>query len=135
MNGMLLYRGLSQKYKRDEVGQHHPGPFLATDFTDCPFAALQYARGTNGMLLVLEIPAEAMAGGNSRSLRVSKELWFPNGAGPQRYMVWGRFDEFLRAEIPAKILRAETRKKGVLGQPDQVKSTLLRKLIEEYIHD
>jgi hypothetical protein len=49
---MRLYRGLKETYKPERV---LPG-LSGTDFTDCPFRALQYAQGRNGQLLVVSIP-------------------------------------------------------------------------------
>jgi hypothetical protein len=130
-----IFRGLSKKYKSEEVGKRQPGPLVATDFTDCPYTALQYARGANGMVLVLDIPPEALDGHSSQSIRVSKEFWLVNAGGPERYMVWGRFDDILLAEIPAKLLRAEIRRKGVRGQSEQFKKSVLKQFIEKYLHD
>ncbi len=69
-------------------------------------------------MLVVAIPPGA-------GPRVSEELWLPDGSGPRRFMVWGRFDEFIVAEILAKELRAVIRKKGVVTQTPDAKSRLL----------
>lgn len=46
-------------------------------------------------------------------------------------MVWGRFDEFIAAAVPAKELRARIRKKGVAGSSDEFKAEILRRTIDE----
>jgi hypothetical protein len=57
---LRLYRGLSRAYK--------PGPFdkvqamQGTNFTDCPMAALTYARGRHGVLLVVDVPGDLGVG-------------------------------------------------------------------------
>ena len=79
-----VYRGLSKKYRPEEVGNHQPGPLVGTDFTDCPYTALQYARGANGTVLVLDVPPEALDGHSPQSIRVSKEFWLVNAGGPER---------------------------------------------------
>lgn len=117
------------------MGERQPGPLVGTDFPNCPYTALQYAKGANGTVLVLDIPPEAVDGHDSQSIRVSKEFWLANEGGPQRYMVWGRFDDILRADIPAKLLRAEVQRKDIRGQTEQFKSSVLKQFIEHYLHD
>jgi len=123
---MRLYRGLSRAYKREEV---NPGRLCGTDFTDCPYTALQFARGSRGVVLVLEVPEDTdpeIACG----VRLTEELYSLKRNGPRRFMIWGRFDEFLVVEIPAKELRAQIRKKGVVSQPIEYKVDVLRGYIE-----
>jgi len=74
-----------------------------TDFTDCPATALSYASGPRGVLLIVEVPAD----------KVTEELWFDTRA--KRLMVWGRFEEYIVASIPAKDLRKEVRKRQPFG--------------------
>ena len=120
-----LYRGLSRAYR--------PGPFdkvqamQGTNFTDCPMAALTYARGRNGVLLVVDLPEET-------DVHKSEALWFSDGPGPKRIMLWGApFDPYIVAEIPAKELRAEVRKKGVRALSDSEKSRILVSYLERRI--
>ena len=90
-------------------------------------AALTYARGRNGVLLVVDVPGEA-------EIRMSEALWFSDGPGPKRIMLWGApFDPYIVAEIPAKELRAEVRKKGVRALPDSEKSRILVSYLERRI--
>ena len=52
-----LYRGLSRPYRN---GQLDTERFLqGTNFTDCPMAALTFARGRNGVLLVVDVPEDS----------------------------------------------------------------------------
>ncbi|MBI4584101.1 MAG: hypothetical protein HY717_08770 [Planctomycetes bacterium] len=106
---MRIFRGLTKKYRPEEVGKGKEGPFIGTDFTDCSYSALQLARGSRGEVLVLDILADAMEFLNSKRFRVTEALWFTGDSGPRRYIVWGRFDDFLVAEIPAKKLPAQVR--------------------------
>jgi len=46
-------------------------------------------------------------------------------------MVWGRFDEFIAAEIPVKELRAQIRRRGIASQSDEYKSVLLADYIDQ----
>jgi len=49
-------------------------------------------------------------------------------------MLWGAsFDPYIVAEIPAKELRAEVRKKGVRALPDSDKSRILASYLEQRI--
>jgi len=104
---MRLCRGLTKQYRPDYVGKGSEGRWCGTDFSDCPYAALGFAQGTRGVVLLLDVPREAFA-----SHRVTEELWGFNKSDPKRWMVWGRFGRWLVAEIPAKELRAQVRKKG-----------------------
>lgn len=98
-----------------------------TNFTDCPMAALTYARGRNGVLLVVDLPEET-------DVHKSEALWFSDGPGPKRIMLWGAaFDPYIVAEIPAKELRAEVRKKGVRALSDSEKSRILVSYLERRI--
>ena len=128
-----LYRGLSKKYRPEIVGKDQPGRLFGTDFTDCPYRALQFARGTGGVVLVLEVPADVQEFPNSMRIRISEERWSLTGKGPKRYMVWGRFDELLVAEIPAKELRAQVRRSGIGTLPDEDKSHILKDFIKRWI--
>ena len=115
---MRLYRGLK--------GSHDPagvptGRLEGTDFTDCPLTALMYANVPKGVLLVLDVPDGAA--------RVTEELWL--GVSAKRLMLWGPFDRFIVAQIPAKEMRAEVRRKGIVTASFQYKSDVLRRVISE----
>jgi hypothetical protein len=114
-----LYRGLKTPYRPERVGAD--SLYSGTDFTDCPFTALQYASTPCGVVLVLEVPAGA-------PLRISEELWV--GPRARRLMVWGRFDQLVARIVPAKELRAQVRRKGVVGQGDAYKSSVLARYID-----
>lgn len=111
-----LYRGLDRKYRPEKVAR--PGLY-GTDFTDCPFAALDFARGRHGVVLVLDVPPDAS--------RITEELW--PSVQARRLMVWGPFDRFIVAIVPAKELRAEVRKQGVASLSAAVKSDILRDVV------
>ena len=119
---MRLYRGLKKPYRSELV----PADRLSgADFTDCPATALHYAEGSRGVLLVLEVPgAETGA-----SPRVIEELWLGTGSA-KRYMVWGKFDEFMIAVMPAKDLRAAIRREELRGASDSRKARLLHAVID-----
>ncbi len=80
---MRLYRGLNRSYCPEEVRSRLKDTGNGTDFSDCPFTALSYAVGRNGVVLVLDVPDEA-------GLSVTEETWFVDSA--KRLMVWGAFD-------------------------------------------
>lgn len=115
---LRLYRGLTRPYDPARVPPARVG---GTDFTDCPFTALRYAASPRGVVLVLDVPAGHR--------RVREELWMVSSA--KRFMVWGAFDEFLVAELPAKELRAHVRRKGVVAASDEYKAAVLRRAILE----
>jgi hypothetical protein len=73
--------------------------------------------------LVLDIPEE-MA-----EVRVRKQFWLDDKA--ERLMVWGRFDDYIAAILPAKELRARVRAKGMAAMPDSYKSDVLKGAIDE----
>lgn len=104
------------------VGTRESFP-TGTDFSDCPFTALQYALGRCSEFLVLDVPEDV------GSMRVSEEYWLGQKAG--RFMVWGKFDELISAVIPAKELRAQVRRAGIVTASDEYKSDILRRYIEE----
>ena len=78
------------------------------NFTDCPCTAALYTVGRRGQVpgqvLVLEIPDEVV------EVRVRKQFWLNDKA--ENLMVWGRFDDYIMAILPAKELRARVRTKG-----------------------
>lgn len=120
-----LYRGLTRPYRPGQVDNEKL--FRGMDFTDCPMAALLYARGRNGALLVVDIPADAR-------IRVSEAMWSLDGSGPKRYLLWGgSFDPYVVAQIPAKELRTQIRKKGTRTLPEAAKSRILTSYLEQRI--
>ena len=117
---MRLYRGLKEPYAPEKVGAT-TRPVFSTDFTDCPHTALLYATGRRGVVLVLDVPA--------KTNRVTEELWL--GGPAKRLMVWGRFDKFIVATVPAKELRARVRQRGVAATSDRYKGQILKRAIDE----
>jgi hypothetical protein len=113
-----LYRGLTRPYAPSRVERAS-----GTNFTDCPFTALRYASSPKGVVLVLDAP-----GG---SPRVREELWLVTSA--KRFMIWGAFDDFILAELPAKELRAHVRRKGVVAESDEYKAAVLRRAISGHL--
>jgi hypothetical protein len=118
-----LYRGLTRPY--DPSLRRG---FEGTDFTDCAYTALSYARGRRGVLLVLDVPAAA-------ATKATEELWL--GVKAKRLMVWGRFDDYIVAVLEAKELRAAVRRKTLYGRAD-LESVIEAKLgdrpREELVH-
>lgn len=119
---MRLYRGLKEPHDPARVPSDGRN---GTDFTDCPYAALGYATGRKGVMLVLDVPDD--------SPRVREEFWFVTG--PRRFMIWGAFDEYIVATIPAKELRAEVRRKGIVTLGSEDKGMVLRGYIERRERD
>lgn len=114
---MRLYRGLKEPFDPARVSTARAN---GTDFTDCAFTALAYATGRKGVVLVLDVPDD------HRNLH--EALWLHRTA--KRFMIWGGFEPFVVHEIPAKELRAEVRRKGIVTLPDVDKSMILRRHIE-----
>lgn len=115
---MRMYRGLKEPY---DPTRGTTDRLFSTDFTDCPYTALRYATGRRGVVLVVDVPDGAA--------RVSEELWI--GPKAKRLMFWGRFHDFILAELPAKELRAEVRRKGIVTLGDEDKSLVLGNYIRE----
>jgi len=116
---MPLYRGLDKPYRPAEVRARIQKTHQGTDFTDCPYTALLYARGSRGVLLVADVPTDA-------AILVTEELWLD--AAAKRFMIWGPFDEYIAAVVPAKELRAQVSRKRSLSNAD--KATILKHVIE-----
>lgn len=121
---MRLYRGITRKYQPERVVPGLRGD--GTDFTDCPYTAMKFAKGSNGFVLVVDMPDDGEPG-------VSEELWSLDGSGPKRFIVWRRFDNRLIGQIPAKDLRAIVRAKGMRAAPDEVKAGILSRYIERFL--
>ena len=116
-----LFRGLKGPYDPEQVGIG----FHESNFSDCPFTALQYANARRGVLLVVDIPETRPAP------HVMEALWV--GMKTRRFIVNGRFDPFIRAILPAKGLRKLVRAKGIVTSSDEHKSWTLRDAIEDFL--
>jgi hypothetical protein len=116
---LRLYRGMTRRHDPSRAPRQVGG---GTDFTDCPVTALDYARGRNGCLLVLEVPPESRH-------RVTEEDWLVGDA--KRLMMWGAFELDIVAEIPAKELRRELRFPGASRYEKCDKRRLLERSIEQ----
>lgn len=75
-------------------------------------------------MLVLEVP--------EGDPRVSTELWLNPNA--QRFMLWGRFDDLIVAQLAAKELRAQVRQKGIIAASEKEKALVLRRYVEDRRH-
>lgn len=115
---LRLYRGLSKRYRPEEVVK---AALPMTDFTDCPFTALQYGQGRSGVVLVADVPED----------RAHEALWLDTEA--KRFSVLGRFDRFLVGIIPAKELRMTLRRERVTTHPRRVKASVLAITIERLL--
>lgn len=117
-----LYRGLKGPY--DPTLAIVPGA-SGVDFTDCPFTALAYATDRRGVLLVVEV--------KDGTARVSEEFWLNRAA--KRFMIWTAFSDLVIAQIPAKDLRAQIRRRGIVTASDEDKAMILRAYIERWLKD
>lgn len=124
---MRLYRGLKNPYRPERVDPTRR--IGGTDFTDCPAIALRYAHGSRGVLLVVDIdPDEHLA-----SRKVTQEDWLVREA--KRFMLWGRFDQFITTILPAKQLRTQLRLQGLRDARDDARAPHLRAFIARELHD
>jgi hypothetical protein len=91
--------------------------------------ALRYAQGSRATVLVVDIdPDEHLA-----SAKLTQEFWFVRDA--KRFMLWGRFDQFITAIIPATDLRTQIRVRGLRNALDDAKAPLLRAFIARELRD
>lgn len=120
-----MYRGLKRSYRPEKVGEDQPA-YFGTDFTDCPLTALRYASSARGVVIVLDLPDDFDRG-------VSEELWFNDRA--RRLMVWGRFDRWIVAVLPAKELRQVIRRRGIASASDEEKVYVLRDAIQHQVRN
>lgn len=100
-----------------------------TDFTDCPALALRYAQGSRGVVLVVDIDPDQ----HRATARLTQAFWFVRDA--KRFMLRGRFDQFLTAIIPAKDLRAQLRLRGHRNADDETKAVALHAFIARELRD
>jgi hypothetical protein len=121
---MRLYRGLAEPYCPERVAAHRKKSGDSPNFTDCPFAALGYAQGRKGVLLVLDVPDDVA------ERVVHEQLWLRSDA--KRLQIWGSFDAFIVATLSAKELRAELKRRGMskLSVTDRDRSWTLRRVVE-----
>lgn len=113
---MRLYRGQPVPHQPGDQGP----PGEGRNFTDCPYAALAYAQGRRGAILVLDLPEE---GGPI----MDERIWSIDGTGPRRWGVHGPFDPWLAGQVPAPPLRAELRREGRRSWTDAQRSDHLVK--------
>ena len=82
-----------------------------------------YATGRRGVVLVVDV--------NHGTTRVSEELWLNRAA--RRFMLWTAFADLVIAQIPAKELRAQIRRRGIVTAPDEDKAMILSAYVEHCI--
>ena len=114
-----LYRGLKEPYDPNRPSRD---PRSGSDFTDCPLAALSYAAGAKGVVLVIDV--------DTTSKHVSEGLWV--GPKTKRYLV-RQYQDFVVAVLPAKELRAQVSRKGVASTTDAYKAEVLGSYIVQRI--
>jgi hypothetical protein len=90
-----LYRGLKQPYKPEKcVAQiYAPAQLQGMNFTNCPYAALLYAHGSRGVVVVVDVDPDD-------EVCVSEELWL--GPKAKRLVVWGIFDDIFGPSSPPR---------------------------------
>lgn len=121
---MRLYRGLKGKYnpKRVAVGIDTAG----TNFTDCPHAALGYASGRHGVVLVLDVPEH-------EHHRFLPAMWGIDDTGPQRMVTFGRFDQHIVAQLAGKDLRALLRGPGMSTVSNESKVSTISEAVRLHL--
>jgi hypothetical protein len=121
---MRLYRGLAEPYRPEKIAVYRKKSGDLPNFTECPFAALGYAQGGRGVLLVLDVP------GDVAERVVHEQLWLRSDT--KRLQIWGNFDAFVVAVLSAKELRAELKRRGMskLAVTDFDRSWTLRRVID-----
>ena len=123
---LRLYRGLTRPFRASEVKRKGTNPFIQTDFTDCPAAALAFARGSRGVVLVVEVREDSHA-------RVDEALWHLGDREPRRFIVTGQFAEWIVAEVRGVELRGELRRCKAQNGEQKWQSELLARFIEDLI--
>lgn len=121
-----------------------------TNFTDCPYTALQYAQGSRGVLLVIQQRDEQHderqdeqhdeqhderhderqdEHGSDHDARVHRADWLKEDA--KRFVLYGSFDHLLVGIVEAKVLRAALKRMGMmkLSVRDEERARLLRREI------
>lgn len=114
---MRLARGLTRQYKPLKLGLRELKVDAASSFTDCPYIALELARGAKGVVLVIDGPPQ------SEEL-VHEAICLRTNA--KRFIVDGSFDDFVVATLPAKDLRAEV-KRMAMSKFSVTDASLLRR--------
>lgn len=114
-----LYRGLKGPY---DPGRAIVAGVSGVDFTDCPLTALLYADGRRGVVLVVDVEPDAAC--------VTEELWL--GQEARRFMFWGRsFEALVTAQFPARELRAQIRRRGIVTASPPEKAAVLRRYLAD----
>ncbi len=119
---MRLYRGLKNPYRPELVDDSWNS---GTDFTDCPAAALRYAAGSRGALIVIEVEYDETV----VPQRVREASWPDREA--RRFIIRRRFDDYVAAVFQAKELRARLRREGHRNSAADAKARTLRALIDD----
>lgn len=112
-----IYRGLPEPYDASFVSKDRR---FRTDFTDSAFWALHHADSPRGTVLVLDIPEDVACR--------TEEEWI--GTHARRFSLRGGFDEYIVAQIPARDLSDEIRRRGVAEMNDKAKSDALAQYVE-----
>jgi hypothetical protein len=111
-----IYRGLPGPYDASLVNKDRR---FRTDFTDSVFWALHHADTPGGTVLVLDIPEGVAC--------QTEEEWI--GTHAKRFSLRGGFDEYIVAQIPARDLSDEIRRRGVAGMNEKEKSEALARYV------
>ena len=112
-----IYRGLPEPYDASLVSKDRR---FRTDFTDSAFWALHHAHGPRGTVIVLDIPEDV-------AWRTEEE-WI--GTHARRFSLRGGFDEYIVAQIPARDLSDEIRRRGLAEMNEKAKSDVLAQYVE-----
>ncbi len=123
---MRLFRGLKNPYRPELVDDSWTS---GTDFTDCPAAALLYAQGSRGVLLVAEFEYDELA----VPQRIHEASWPEREA--KRFLVRRRFDDDIAAIFQAKDLRARLRREGHRNASFATKARVLRGVIDDELRE
>lgn len=107
-----------------------PGGLEDSNFTDCPYAALQYSKGPGGVLLVIDLP-------DNGSVHVQEAIWTikPDPTAPLRFLLRRAFDRHITAELPAVELRKRLRRPGYSKMSDRDRSRTLRYIVEQMVEE
>jgi hypothetical protein len=81
-----------------------------------PAVALCYAQGARGAVLVADLDLDEFG-----PAQVTQDYWLLRDA--KRFVILGRFDQFITAVIPAKDLRTQLRRQGLRNARDDAKGS------------